>query len=993
MKSFYWAERVLFRLVSVIIFSLILSSFVFQSCLADEINYLEDPSFEGFQIIQYATYDDGTILLRIRPNIDGNCKGSGLYFRLIRTDGTITQITINNSAFSNFSQNNYCFVNNDVAFTLKPLMASTPTKNIPVWRTGYLFPIDYLVSNNPTDSIRIYGIASNYILISYLCGTSDASVCGLLSDWSGNILSSGINLGDNCNDVNIAQNINSNIGGFLWVCYMNSTSQLIWRRFGTPDATGAMSTIDAGRINDISKFSPNYTSIFPLEDGGYGIVTAQYNTTNYTAQGTSYDPPWTVFVYFIAESGGAKGPFQLYQQTTESLDQLRIFSCSISFQSSGYNCIIYEVIVGATEPAFTIIDFFRTGARKISKIFTISGLSTYQFVVWDILNLFKGGYCVLRQNINNSVIDGLIYDNDGNSNGTWRMPTNYTYTRNIGVYPNNTLWTVANGPNNLTWTLVTSSALANFRTAPDPGGYGNSFISLVSPGNTSIIPLSSTPTLTITFTININLSSGNVSIYQSNGSFPILRQSFRGTDDKHVRLLSGTNGSTQVQFDVLTSTFNQRSSEYFIQVDNAFVEDVQNRQPLLGIRPSVWTVTTTAQESAIIRLTPEGSRYFKNLSDSKRIQFATEMSQDLSSVIPCDIKRIATTSNYQFDDHNQVLLRIDIKNYVKNSTTERIPSKVVEDLDTLIKNRDVTKVSREFSTSMLDPSFGSQTTQDLWDKYKSLLWGLLVLVGILSILVCVSFSRHKRGKHCAIFMFTFLAIDFVLDILFVIFHGQDLYWLYPTREISKNKKFRSWWYRSSKTALLFTILAGADIDVLNILSSECGRLEELSAPFSINAMKRIRQRIIDEHIPDKPDSPGSSGKESEISQEVRHEYLTIKDGVPVVSYPRDEDEISIKRVTSAPVEESITNIEGKYGEIGETLKKTQTLPKRKSDSGMIGSTESPTTSGPRLSTTSTSGTSTKEIFSFIGGEKSKKTMASKEVADKGKGTGSEGRRL
>ncbi|CAG8689534.1 11624_t:CDS:2, partial [Dentiscutata heterogama] len=541
----------------------------------------------------------------------------------------------------------------------------------------------------------------------------------------------GIDLGDDCDDVNIAQNINPNIGEFFWVCYMKSNSQLVWRRFGTPDSSGTMNTLGVGRINGITKFSPNYTSIFPLEDGGYGIVTAQYNTTNLTTQGTAYTPPWTVFVYFISDSG-TKGPFQLYEQTTQSLNQLKIFRCSISFQSSGYNCIIYQVLVGATEPSFITIDFFRTGARKISQEFTITGLETYQYVVWDILNLYQGGYCVLRQNINTTVIDGLLYDDVGNPNGTWRMPSTYNYTRNIGVYPNNTLWAVVNGPNNLTWTFVTSSVLVDFRTVPDPGGFNNASISAVSPGNSSIIPLSSTPSLTITFTTNIILSSGNVSIYQSNGSSPILRQTFQGTDRRYVRLLNG-NGSNQVQFDVLTSTFNQRSSDYFIQVDNAFVQDIQNSQPLLGIRPSIWTVKTVifvaqrsnqfnllldsndqfidpAKESAIVRLTPEGSKYFRELSDSNRSQFAAEMSEDLSTVIPCDKDRIQTTSNYQLDNSRQVLIRIDVRNYDANSSKERVPIKVLEDLDNLIRNRGVTGVSHEFGTSLLDSSYGSQFT-------------------------------------------------------------------------------------------------------------------------------------------------------------------------------------------------------------------------------------------------------------------------------------------
>ncbi|CAG8724050.1 13067_t:CDS:2, partial [Dentiscutata heterogama] len=309
------------------------------------------------------------------------------------------------------------------------------------------------------------------------------------------------------------------------------------------------------------------------------------------------------------------------------------------------------------------------------------------------------------------------------------------------------------------------------------------------------------------------------------------------------------------------------------------------------------------------------------------------------------------------------------------------------------------------------------------------------------------------GKHCAVFMFTFLAIDFVLDILFVIVHGQDLYWLYPasvifitipiivnsgftflliSREISKNKKFSNWWFRSSKTALLFTILAGADIDVLNILSSECGRLEELSAPFSVIAMKRIRlfniisiiiedlpQLIIliraeSPDIPSKPESP-NSGKESDTSpthSEVRHEYLTMKDdGVPTISYPRDD--MQIHDIPYGHVGESIINIEeGTSGEIGETLKKAQSIPKRKSDSGIIESTGEPgqstysTTGAPtyqskmmeQLDPSSEQVTSppkstsskAKELFSFIGGGKSKKgTTAPKEEADKGKSSESE----
>ncbi|CAG8462132.1 19_t:CDS:2, partial [Scutellospora calospora] len=253
MKRFYWAERVSFRLVYVIIFSLLFSPFIFYSCSADEINY-QDLQFNGFQISQYTTYDDGTILLRIRPNSDGNCRADSLYFRLIRPDGSISPITLDTSSY-NISSQNYCFVNSAVAFIRAPLMAPSSPSNTPLWQK-VLFSNDLTLntSSSLNDGIRVYGIARNYILISFLCGDSNSNVCGLVMDWTGKVLNSNINLGNNCDDVNIAQNINSNIGGFLWVCYMSSTSQLVWRTFGTPDATGTIIPINLGRINGITKF-------------------------------------------------------------------------------------------------------------------------------------------------------------------------------------------------------------------------------------------------------------------------------------------------------------------------------------------------------------------------------------------------------------------------------------------------------------------------------------------------------------------------------------------------------------------------------------------------------------------------------------------------------------------------------------------------------------------------------------------------------------------
>ncbi|RHZ61632.1 hypothetical protein Glove_346g144 [Diversispora epigaea] len=61
------------------------------------------------------------------------------------------------------------------------------------------------------DSINIYAISKNYILITYLCGVGGNNTrynaCGIIADWLGNV----VVLGENC-DVNIAQNLNPQSG-------------------------------------------------------------------------------------------------------------------------------------------------------------------------------------------------------------------------------------------------------------------------------------------------------------------------------------------------------------------------------------------------------------------------------------------------------------------------------------------------------------------------------------------------------------------------------------------------------------------------------------------------------------------------------------------------------------------------------------------------------------------------------------------------------------
>ena len=53
-----------------------------------------------------------------------------------------------------------------------------------------------------------------------------------------------------------------------------------------------------------------------------------------------------------------------------------------------------------------------------------------------------------------------------------------------------------------------------------------------------------------------------------------------------------------------------------------------------------------------------------------------------------------------------------------------------------------------------------------------------------------------------------------------------------THEISHNNEFRQWFNNHTKLTALFTILASASVEELNILKSKIAGLELFSAPYS-----------------------------------------------------------------------------------------------------------------------------------------------------------------
>ena len=53
-----------------------------------------------------------------------------------------------------------------------------------------------------------------------------------------------------------------------------------------------------------------------------------------------------------------------------------------------------------------------------------------------------------------------------------------------------------------------------------------------------------------------------------------------------------TDDGSGVNITVLSSTFNQPSSQYFVLIDDGFVKSRIYQEPIIGIQDDVWTFST-----------------------------------------------------------------------------------------------------------------------------------------------------------------------------------------------------------------------------------------------------------------------------------------------------------------------------------------------------------------------------------------------------------------
>ncbi|CAG8586107.1 9217_t:CDS:2 [Rhizophagus irregularis] len=705
-----------------------------------------------------------------------------------------------------------------------------------------------------TDKIKIHAITEGFILVTYLCNpSSNGDTCGSVIDWKG-FERSTVTFESSCNDGQIVEN--SYGKGFLYMCNKYASKEVFGVIYGSPDRNGAVSVISSKTITTVETFNTELVNGFSTEDGGYCVTTSNGGS---------------VFTTFIQKdySQSVRGPFTIYQDNTAT--SIQILVCNIAYQSSGYSCVI-QTTNNANQATYTEIDFLSNGNATT----TVLDLSSYtnNKVITDIKPLNYGGYAIFTTDRTSGDVITYIIDNKGNYGGTWDLPLGF-YTSGI-VLPNNTIVAIPKDASNVgtnennggAITIESSDSFTSFssieggtsKSPGGPGGYGSSKISNTTPSKGAEISLdtASEQKFTILYTVPIASSTGNVSVYQVNGNSVVLKQSVSSTNGEFVTFENGT----AVTFSVLYGAIDAFNAPYYVQVDNDFVKEQSNGQNVIGIRPQIWNFTTK-DESAIIRLSTEGTSYYTKLSSKDREAFADTMSDELASAISCERTRLSTVG-YQYDGHtkeDQVIMRVDIK---KTTEANQVSSeKLVQDLDDDVKNRGINSLANGNSASLLDASNGAPRTEKLWRKYWGFLLAALLLFLILTLLFIFARLRCKKGANnfLPIFLSALIPIDIAFDIAFMSLHGRDFKWVLPTtvlffvlpivlnfmltrnlikRENARNRKeFNNWWKNHRGIANTFKTASYLDTDALQVVSSGVGGVESLSAPVSEEGRKSI----------------------------------------------------------------------------------------------------------------------------------------------------------
>ncbi|RGB41790.1 hypothetical protein C1646_268362 [Rhizophagus diaphanus] len=289
------------------------------------------------------------------------------------------------------------------------------------------------------------------------------------------------------------------------------------------------------------------------------------------------------------------------------------------------------------------------------------------------------------------------------------------------------------------------------------------FIRNTSPTIQQTIAARETNPLKITYTIPIVFSIGTITIFQSNGSSNpgIVRQTINGLNNQNYL----TFDNDTVSIDIIESTFNNPGSTYYVMIENNFVSTLSFNEPLPGLYSNIWSFTTLPEEEkekgrnkiklffdgiyGKVRLTKNGTSYFDTLNSNQINKFFNNLTQELADAVAVTSKRIITNYRFVIDTNiesssKQYLLSIKIDK--PQSTSDRETKLITKDLDTMIRNMDITVLASGSSSKYLEPLYGYVTIPRWYENSDNICQLVLTVIFILILTMLCIISIHYDAK-------------------------------------------------------------------------------------------------------------------------------------------------------------------------------------------------------------------------------------------------------
>jgi hypothetical protein len=172
-------------------------------------------------------------------------------------------------------------------------------------------------------------------------------------------------------------------------------------------------------------------------------------------------------------------------------------------------------------------------------------------------------------------------------------------------------------------------------------------------------------------------------------------------------------------------------------MDNNFVRDKTYKESLLGIRDNIWNFNVKQKEvpfapsmNGLLRLTPDGTKYFDRLSQKNRSDFFNNLLNDLAKAIPVPRSRLTSDEKTQLDlsvNEKQYLISIGVEETKVDNDYLSVET-VFNNINTMVKSKDLTLINDGQASKYLDQSYGFIRTRKYHMSKKFYIFNLYTLI-------------------------------------------------------------------------------------------------------------------------------------------------------------------------------------------------------------------------------------------------------------------------